>query len=129
MSDETRSEFFRDRARKAAEARWAKERHYQRLETIAAGLRAANPKLTEAQAITQALIQNPQIYADYVAAASNTPQMTHGEMIAAMEQEVSDICKIAGKPAMARFFIDQGTHPRDVIRYFLALTGEPPKKK
>lgn len=129
MSDETSSEFFKERARKAAEARWGKERHYKRLQTIAAGLRAANPKLTEAQAITQAIKENPRIYADYVAAASGQPHMTHEEMATAMEQEVKDICKIAGKPGMATFFIKQGTHPRDVVTYFLALAGEPPKKK
>jgi hypothetical protein len=129
MSDEASSEFYRDRARKAAEARWGKERVYKRLETIAAGFRAANPKLTEAQAITQAIKENPKLYAEYVAAASNQPQMTHGEMVAAYEQEVKDVCKIAGKPGMAKFFIDQQTHPRDVVRYFLALTGEAPTKK
>lgn len=129
MTAEMNSDFYRERARKAAEARWGKARHYKRLETIAAGLRAANPKLTEAQAITQAIKANPQIYADYVAAASNQPQVTHEEMLAALEQEVRDICKIAGKPAMAKFFIDQQTHPRDVVRYFLALNGEVPAKK
>ncbi len=53
MRTVTSNEIFRERARKAAEARWGKERHYKRL-------RAANPKLSEAQAITRAINENPR---------------------------------------------------------------------
>lgn len=124
MSRELSSDALKERARRAAEARWGKARVYKRLEVIAAGLRAANPGLTEAQAIARAIHENPKLYGEYVAAASNQPHMSHGEMVEAMEREVTDICKIAGKPGMAAFFIDQRTHPRDVVRYFLALKHE-----
>ncbi len=116
-------EFFRERARKAAEARWGKERVYKRIEAIAAGFRAANPKLTEAAAISRAVQENPALYAEYVAAASNQPQLTHEEMVEAYQQEVRDLCALAGKAEMARQFIKARTHPRDVLKFLLATKG------
>ncbi len=112
-----------ERARRAANARWAKEAIYKRIETIAAGLRAANPKLTEAQSVSQAVSQNPQLYSEYVMAASSQPAMTHAEMREAYEQEIRDLCTLADQPTMAKHFIAQGTHPRDVTKYLLATKG------
>jgi hypothetical protein len=118
--------FLEERARKASQARWAKEKVYQRLVRIADGFRAAHPEMTEAQAISRAVRENPHIYAEYCALASNAPALSHDELVAIYEEEVRDLCVLGGRPDLAAGFIDKQTSPHDVTKFFLTVAGERP---
>jgi len=112
-------EFRKERARRAAEVRWEKARIEQRLWKIAEGYMAVDPMLTRAQAFTEAVTAHPDIYEQYNSVSQRMPSITAAEMEEQYQQEIRDICAIAGQPEMADHFIRNRVARPDVITYFL----------
>ncbi len=117
--DAVQKQFRVERAKRAADARWAKARIEQRLWKIAEGYIAADPKLTRAQAFTNAVTAHPDLYDEYSRASATMPHMTFSEMEDAYQAEVRALCTLADHPDMADHFIRNRTAQRDIVNYFL----------
>jgi hypothetical protein len=106
------------RAQGAAEARWARARAQARIDSVADQIRGQHPHLSHAQAVAEALKQDPSLYSEYSAAHDHVSAATQPQF-AQEVHEIEQVCALAGRPDLARIFVEQSVPAKAVIQFFL----------
>jgi hypothetical protein len=94
------------RAQGAAEARWARVRAQARIDSAAEQIRGQHPDLSHAQAVAEALKQDPSLYSECSAAHDHVSAATQPQF-AQEVREIEQVCALAGRPELARIFVEQ----------------------
>src|SRR4051794_40757258 len=94
------------RAQGAAEARWARVRAQAKIDSAAEQIRGQHPHLSHAQAVAEALKQDPSLYTEYSAAHDHVSAATQPQF-AQEVHEIEQVCALAGRPDLARIFVEQ----------------------
>ena len=106
------------RAQGAAEARWARVRAQARIDSAAERIRGEHPQLSHAQAVAEALKQDPSLYGEYSAAHDHVSAATQPQF-AQEVREIEQVCALAGRPDLAHIFVEQSVPAKAVIQFFL----------
>lgn len=106
------------RAQVAADARWARARAQAKIDSAAQQVMTQQPNLTHAQAVVEALKQNPSLYAEYSAAHIRVGSGTQPQF-AQEVRDIEQVCTLAGRPDLARIFVEQSVPAKAVIQFFL----------
>jgi hypothetical protein len=114
------------RAQGAAEARWARARAQARIDSAADQIRSQHTHLSHAQAVAEALKQDPSLYSEYSAAHDQVGSATPLQL-AAEAHEIEQVCALAGRPDLAHIFVEQSVPARAVIEFFLQQQKEEEK--
>src|SRR3954464_35682 len=83
------------RARTAADARWARVRAQAKIDSAADQIRTEQPQLSHAQAVSEALRQDPSLYSEYSAAHDQVGSVKPLQL-AAEAHEIEQVCALAG---------------------------------
>ncbi len=114
------------RAQGAAEARWARARAQARIDSAADQIRGQQSHLSHAQAVAEALKQDPSLYAEYSAAHNHVGSGVPLQL-AEEAREIEQVCTLAGRPDLAHIFVEQSVPAKAVIQFFLDQKKEEEK--
>ncbi len=111
------------RAQGAAEARCARARAQARIESAADQIRGQQPHLSHAQAVAEALKQDPSLYAEY-SAAHNHVGSGAPLQLAEEARAIEQVCTLAGRPDPAHIFVEQSVSAKAVIQFLFGQKKE-----
>ena len=114
------------RAQVAADARWARVRAQAKIDSAGEQIMCQQPHLTRAQAVAEALKQDPSLYSEYSAAHARVSTGTQPQL-AQESRDIEQVCTLAGRPDLAHIFVEQSVPAKAVIQFFLDQKKEEEK--
>jgi hypothetical protein len=89
-----------------------------KIDSAAEQIMGQQPHLTHAQAVAEALKQDPSLYSEYSAAHDHVSAATQPQF-AQEVHEIEQVCALAGRPDLAHIFVEQSVPAKAVIQFFL----------